>query len=122
MTFKERLPYYLFGLVIGIILVVFIWNKKGTEFNYGPNSRLLKNIRIKNRVFSNEALFSLQSKNLDTSVVSKILKNGNADMWNKVKLDTCIRYEIKGKKEQKNVTLTIKNCDSTAFIEKIIID
>lgn len=122
MTFKERLPYYLFGLVIGIILVVFIWNKKGTEFNYGPNSRLLKNIRIKDRVFSNEALFSLQSKNLDTSVVSKILKNGNADMWNKVKLDTCIRYEIKGKKEQKNITLTIKNCDSTAFIEKIIID
>ena len=122
MTFKQRLPYYLFGLGIGIIVVIFIWNKKGTEFNYGPNSRVLKNIRIKNRVFSNEALSTLNSKDLDTSIVSKILKNGKADMWNKIQSDTCTEYNIKGKKELKNVTLTIKNCGTTAFVEKITID
>lgn len=122
MTFKQRLPYYLFGLAIGVIVVAFIWEKKGTEFNYGPNSRVLKNIRIKDRVFSDEALFSLQSKNLDTSIVSKILKNGNADLWNKIEIGPCKQYNIKGKKGLEHITLTVKNCESTAFVEKIIFE
>lgn len=123
MTFKQRLPYFLGGLTIGIIFVVFIWNKKGTQsFAYGPNARVLKNIRVKNRVFSSEALTILNSKEIDTATISQILKNGDADIWNKVKLDTCIQYTIEGRKELKNITLTIKNCDSTAFIEKIFIE
>ena len=52
MTFKQRLPYFLGGLTIGIIIVTFIWEKKGTEFNYGPNSRVLKNLSTKERVYS----------------------------------------------------------------------
>jgi hypothetical protein len=123
MTFKQRLPYFLGGLTIGIIFVIFIWNKKETEpFAYGPNSRVLKNIRIKNRTFSSEALTVLNTHGIDTSHISQILKNGNVDLWNKVKLDTCFQYDIKGRKDLKNVTLTIKNCDSTAFIEKITIE
>ena len=105
-----------------MIVVVFIWDKKGTEFNYSPNSRLLKNIRIKDRVFSDEALFSLQSKNLDTSIVSKILRNGDADMWNKVKIGDCTQYQIKGERDLKYITLTVKNCKSTAFVEKVIFE
>ncbi len=122
MTFKQRLPYYLFGFLIGIIVVLFIWNKKGTEFNYGPNARVLKNIRTKTQVFSIDIESSLASKQIDTSTITKILKNGDVDMWNKVKIDTCTTYSISGKKELKNMILTVKNCDSIAFIEKIEIN
>jgi hypothetical protein len=122
MTFRERLPFFLGGLIIGIIVVIFFFGKKNTSFDYGPNARVLKNIRIKDRIYSEEALTNLNLKKLDTSIVSKILKNGDADMWNKVKIDTCTQYQIKGKKELKNITLTINNCDSVAFIEKIIIE
>ncbi|PHQ56636.1 MAG: hypothetical protein COC16_02930 [Lutibacter sp.] len=122
MTFKQRLPYFLGGLTIGVIFVLFIWNKKETEpFAYSPNSRILKNIRIKNRLFSAEVLTFINSYKVDTSQISQILKNGNVDVWNKEKLEGCIRYRIKGRKDLKNVTLTIKNCDSTATIEKITI-
>ncbi|MFD0762162.1 hypothetical protein ACFQZW_08715 [Lutibacter aestuarii] len=122
MTFKERLPFFLGGLVIGIIVVIFFFGKKNTSFDYGPNARVLKNIRTKDRVFSEKAITVLNSKKIDTAAISQILKSGNVDMWNKLKKDSCTQYEIKGTKDLQNITLTIKNCDSTAFIEKITIE
>jgi hypothetical protein len=124
MTFKQRLPYFLGGLTIGIIFVIFIWNKKETEpFAYSPNSRVLKNIRIKNRTYSSEALTVLNTHSIDTSHISQILKNGNVDLWNKIKLDSCLyQYNIRGIKDLKNITLTIVNCDSIATIKNIIVE
>ena len=122
MTFKQRLPYFLGGLTIGIIVVVFVLGKKDTSFDYLPNARVLKNIRIKNRAFSDDAMSVLNTRKIDTAAISQILKNGNVDIFNKIKLDSCIYYDIKGKKELKNITLTVKNCDRTASIEKIIIE
>jgi hypothetical protein len=123
MTFKQRLPYFLGGLTIGIIFVVFVFNKKNTTFDYGPNARVLKNIRVKERIYSKEALSIMNIHNLDTSTISNILKNGNVDIRNKIKLDSCLyQYNIRGNKEFKNIVLTVKNCDSTAFIEKLIIE
>lgn len=120
MTFKQRLPYFLGGLTIGIIFVIFIWNKKGTQsFDYGPNARVLKNIRIKNRVFSSKSLSIINSNKIDTATVSQILKNGDVDIWNKIKLDTCMQYNVKGLKDLKNITLTVINCNSTATINNI---
>ena len=49
-------------------------------------------------------------------------KKGNVDIYNKIRLDSCFLYDIKGKKELKNITLAVKNCDRTASIEKIIIE
>ena len=120
MTFKQRLPYFLGGLTIGIIFVVFIWNKKGTQsFSYMPNARILKNIRIKNRVFSSDVLTLINTKKIDTADISQILKNGNVDIWNKIKLDTCIEYKITEEIDLKDITLTVINCDSTAIIKHI---
>ena len=108
MTFKQRLPYFLGGLIIGITVVVFVLGKKDTSFDYLPNARVLKNIRIKNRVFSDDVLTVLNSRKIDTAVISQILKKGNVDIFNKIRLDSCIQYDIKGKKELKNIILTVK--------------
>lgn len=121
MTFKQRLPFFLGGLTVGIIIVVFFLGKKNTTFDYGPNARLLKNIRLKERIFSNEALSTLKTFEIDTATISQILKDGDADMWNKVKLDTCIQYSITGNNGLKHISIIVKNCDSVAFIEKITI-
>jgi hypothetical protein len=122
MTFKQRLPYFLGGLILGIIVVIFFLGKKNTSFDYLPNARVLKNIRIKNRMFSEEALYTLNTAKIDTAVISQILKKGNVDNLNKIRLDSCIQYNIKGEKEFKNISLTVKNCDSIAFIENITIE
>jgi len=123
MTFRQRLPYFLGGLTIGIIVVIFFWGKKDTTFDYGPNARVLKNLRVKERLFSQDALTMLSSKKIDTANISQILMNGDVDIMNKIKLDSCLyQYNITGVKDLKNVTLTVINCDSTATIDKIIID
>jgi len=120
MTFKQRLPYFLGGLTIGIIIVTFIFNKKNTTFEYGPNARVLKNLRTKERIISKEAISTLSFYNLDTAAISKILTYGDVDLLNKVKLDTCLyQYTIQGKQELENILITVKNCDSTIYIEKI---
>lgn len=122
MNFKQRLPYFLVGLTLGIIAVYFVLDKKNTTFDYGPNARVLKNISIKNHIFSEDVKTVILSKQIDTAQISMILKKGNADIWNKIKMDTCIQYNIKGRRDLKNITLTVKNCDSMAFIEKIMIE
>jgi len=123
MTFKQRLPFFLGGLTIGIIIVIFVFGKKNTTFDYGPNARVLKNLRTKERIYSENALNILNtSSKIDTAVISQILKKGNVDLMNKIKLDSCLyQYNIKGKKELKNIVLTVINCDSTAIIENISI-
>jgi hypothetical protein len=122
MTFKQRLPYFLVGLTLGIIAVFFVFDKKETTFDYGPNARVLKNISIKKHIYSKDVNAAVLTKQIDTAQISKILKKGNVDIWNKIKMDTCIQYNIKGRRELKNMTLTVKNCDSIAFIEKIMIE
>lgn len=122
MTFKQRLPYFLVGLTIGIIAVIFVFDKKETTFDYGPNARVLKNISIKKHIYSEAVKTSILTKQIDTAQISWILKKGNVNIWDKIKLDTCIQYDIKGRRELKSITLMVKNCDSTAFIEKIIIE
>jgi hypothetical protein len=122
MTFKQRLPYFLGGLGIGIVLVFFFLGKKNTSFDYGPNARVLKNIRIKNPVYSNNALEFITLQSLDTALITTILNNGNVDIWNKIKTDSCIRYDIKGRKDLKHITITVDNYNSKAIIEAIAID
>ena len=123
MTFKQRLPFFLVGLIIGTIIVIFIWGKKNTTFDYGPNARVLKNINSKERIFSEKVLTILNTKLIDTAKISQILKNGNVDLPNKIKLDSCLyKYNIKGKQELKNITLTITNCETMAIIEDINIE
>ena len=124
MTFKQRLPFFLGGLTIGIIIVVFVFGKKNTTFDYGPNARVLKNIRIKERVFSEKALTILNtSSEIDTANISEILRKGNVDLSNKIKLDSCLyKYNIQGKQDLKNITLTVTNCETMAIIEDIKIE
>jgi len=123
MTFKQRLPYFLGGLIIGFIVVVFIWGKKNTTFDYGPNARVLKNLRIKDRVFSKEAMDVMHFYHLDTALVTNLFQHGNVDLGNKIKLDTCLyQYNIEGKNKLQHITLTVKNCDSVVYIEKIIVE
>ena len=42
---------------------------------------MLKNIRIKNRIYTAEANAFLNSNTIDTATVSQILKNGNVNIW-----------------------------------------
>ena len=47
MSLMRRLGYYLGGFSIGLILLAFFLSGKRTSCDYGPEARVLKNIRTK---------------------------------------------------------------------------
>jgi hypothetical protein len=79
MKFTHRLAYYLFGLTLGGMLVVFIFNKRGQDFCYLPNCRALKNIREKGLVISKEANIALTTSGVTQDDVMKSLEYGDID-------------------------------------------
>ena len=79
MKLKHRLAYYLFGLTMGGFLVVFIFNKRGQDFCYLPNCRVLKDLRTKGLIMSEEAQAKLDAKWVTKEDLQKSLEYGDVD-------------------------------------------
>lgn len=119
----KRFGYYLVGLSIGSIAVYFFWQKKEATFDYGMDARTLKTIRIRERLYSEEAKKSMIEYNIDTVKISKILYTGDIDFGKgKPRQKPCAEYYVTGKKELENVSLYITRCDSSATIDKVIVE
>lgn len=119
----RRVGFYLGGLSIGLIIFAFLVKGRGVkcEFDYLPNARTLKNIRIKERMFSPEIRQLLDNNVIDTADISNILKYGDVDFSrSNIQVDdTCKLYVIEALLKNKDIELTVHNCDSTALIQKI---
>jgi len=122
MKFVHRLAYYGLGLFFGIVILIFFLGGKRTSCDYSPNARVLKNIRIKKRQFSENSLNFFQSNNIDTSAVSEILSKGDVD-FNESDTDAqpCNIYIVSGESNSRSIELEIENCDSTATVKNVII-
>ncbi|WP_397446960.1 DUF4258 domain-containing protein [Polaribacter sp. R77954] len=119
----KRIGYFLVGVSISSIGVYFFWQKKNATFDYGMDARTLKTIRIKKRIFSDGAKKVMQNSNIDTTAVATILYTGDVNFGkSKPRQKPCASYYITGKKELENISLYVTRCDSTATIDKIIID
>ena len=103
MSFLKRLYFFLFGLSIGIIILIFIMNKKDTRFNYSPNKRVLNDIYKKNWVFKND-------KNSISKEIFFLDFDVNFSKSN-TKIDSCKVYYI----ESETKSFNVKNCEKSAF-------
>lgn len=122
MKFVHRLAYYGLGLFFGIVILIFFLGGKKTSCDYSPNARVLKNIKIKERHFSSNSMNFFETNNIDTSIVSLILKDGDVD-FNKSNTEAkpCNIYFVSGETDQNILELEIENCDSIATIKKAYI-
>lgn len=120
MKFIHRLGYYLGGFAIGLIILAFFLSGKRASCDYSPDARVLKNIRIKERIYSAEALAAMQQYNVDTLDISRILNRGDVDFSrSNTDLDSCKTYWVTGQKENEMYELLFENCDSIATLQKI---
>lgn len=120
MKLAARLAYYSVGFFIGIMILMFFLSGKKTSCDYGPDARVLKNIRIKNKTYEPSVLLFLKENQLDTSVVKNILNSGDVDFSNSnTKLDSCKIYAVEGEVDNKNLILRIENCENQATIQQI---
>ncbi len=117
MKLAYRLVYFSGGFLIGIALLFFILSGKKTSCAYGPESRTLKNIRLKERAFSEETLTILRENKMDTSAVSVLLEDGDVLFSeSQTKLDSCNQYVIEGEISEKTLKITVQNCEKLATV------
>ncbi|MDE1206791.1 DUF4258 domain-containing protein [Tenacibaculum larymnensis] len=123
MQWLKRVGYYLIGIALGSLVVLFIWKGKDVSFDYGMDARTLKTIRIKKRLFSDNAQQILATSKIDTATISTILNHGDVNFGkSKPRLKPCAEYFITGKDSLNHIDLYVIRCDSTATIDKITIN
>ncbi|KXN98078.1 hypothetical protein LS48_13220 [Aequorivita aquimaris] len=117
MKLAYRLAYFSSGFLIGIALLFFILSGKKTSCAYGPESRTLKNIRLKERAFSESTLQILRENKMDTSAISILLDDGDVLFSeSNTELDSCRIYVIEGEISEKNLKITVENCEKLATV------
>lgn len=113
MKLIHRFGYYLGGFAVGLIFLAFFLSGKRTSCDYGPEARVLKNIRIKPMTYSESVSDKLASFKLDSTAINNILSYGDVNFkLSNTKLDSCKTYHIEGIHNEKEVVLNIANCDS----------
>lgn len=122
MKLAYRLAYFSGGFLIGIALLFFILSGKKTSCSYGPQSRTLKNIRVKERAFSENTLQVLTENQMDTSAISYLLKDGEVIFSeSNTKADPCQEYVIEGDISERNLKIKVENCDTLATVIEAVI-
>ena len=117
MKFIHRVGFYLGGLSTGIIFLMFFFSGKKTSCDYGPNSRVLKNINSKKIKFSQDVIDLMSELMLDTITVNNILKEGSVVFSeSQPQLEGCKIYTIK----KNEIKLIVENCNKLALVKEIV--
>ncbi|WP_421802795.1 DUF4258 domain-containing protein [Flagellimonas sp.] len=121
MAFLKRLGWYLVGLSIGLIFLVFFLKKKsgeeGLDFCYFPNCRVLKDMRSKTLTFSK----SLPEQYRDTLMIQFFLEDGDVDFGKSdTKSEPCKTYFISHEYNGKELEMEAKNCEKEIMVENIV--
>ena len=120
MNLLQRFGYYLVGLSIGLVIVFFFFKEKGTTFDYGFDARVLKSIRIKKIIYAEMVVSELTKNNLDSTAINHILKKGDVNFSESLpRQKPCAIYNIEGDFNNKDMVLTVENCDSIATITNL---
>ncbi|WP_422104542.1 hypothetical protein [Winogradskyella sp.] len=117
MKFTQRLAYYLSGFAIGLVILMFFLNGKDASCDYGPNARTVKNISSKPIAYSDDARDFVANNAMDSLTIVNLIKYGRVDFTrSNTTLDSCKIYHIDNSYKQRDMELTVENCDSIAKI------
>jgi hypothetical protein len=116
----KRVGYYLIGVALGSILVLFIWKGKDVSFPYGPNARTLRSIQKKQIEYSASAELIMNKAEIDTTYVQAVILSGEVDFdKSKPRIKPCAEYFISGSHNEKNIDIYVRRCDSIATIQTV---
>jgi hypothetical protein len=123
MKFIHRLGYYLGGFSIGLIFLAFFLSGKRASCDYGPDARVLKNIGLKQLTYSEVSKEMISTRQIDTTTIALILKHGDVNFSkSNTDLETCKIYVVYKTVEEKEIELTIENCETIATVKNISIE
>ena len=117
MKLIQRIGYYLGGFSLGLVILAFFLNGKKTSCSYGPDARVLKNIRLKKMVYSSDTQTQLANYQLDSTAINYVLKKGDINFTkSNTRQKACGIYIVEGDYKEQDIILTVENCDSMAII------
>jgi len=118
MSTRKRIIYFALGLIIGVIFVQIIFNKKDVSFDYLPNDRVLKTLRTKQRQFDQKALNFFQNEQIDTSKIEYFLTEAEVNFdESRQREKPCNFYQIESEYKTTKLGIQIKNCDTIVTIQ-----
>ncbi len=105
MDFSKKIKLFSFGLLLGTFFLITFLNGKKVSCNYGPESRVIKNLKQKKWIFENKKIA------LDSFSVIDFLENSKVN-FNKsnTKKDSCRVYYLKGVRRYKEIIINAVNC------------
>lgn len=117
MNIFQRFGYYLGGFSIGLVILAFFFNGKKTSCSYGPDARVLKNIRIKKMVYSDGIEAKLLENKLDSVAVNYVLRKGDINFSKSdAQKKPCAVYLVEGDYNDQDIELTVENCEEVATV------
>nr|WP_294939508.1 DUF4258 domain-containing protein [uncultured Flavobacterium sp.] len=121
MKLVHRLAYYLFGLLLGGMFLVFFFQKKKTEFCYMPNCRVLKDLRSKPITYSKEAEAKLKEKWVTIEDIKNCLQYGDVDFdKSNIAYENGKLYIIEGKNtKDEEITVEMVNYSERVVLKDI---
>lgn len=109
MKLVHRIGYYLVGLSLGIVIVSFVFSGKKTTCNYGPNARVLADLKKKKLL--SKPLLQIEGKTLDSLVFRELLERSKVNFSkSNTQLDSCKIYRVESNYKGANYWLDIENC------------
>ena len=117
MTLFQRFKRYLFGVLLGLILVYFFFGDRGEVLTaWMPNERVLKRLRETKLILPDSVQCQLKCFQLDTTAVSTLLDEGDvlfaeSDTQSEPKV-----YRVQFEQRTPPLELTFSCTDSTSTV------
>ena len=121
MGLTKRLLTFGIGFFIGVMLLIFFWNKKDVSFNYGPDARVISQILKKEKqIVEPDVKDFLQVRNIDSSRFREIIRNADINFSkSKQHQKPCREFYLESEFERQSIEFQVKLCDSLAKYYRI---
>lgn len=120
MNLIKRIGFYLGGFSIGLVILAFFLSGKKTSCAYGPEARVIKNINTKTLHFSDTIHLLISERKVDSATIKNAILKGDVDFSkSNTRQKPCGIYAIESYIDDKEVILTVENCDSIATLQNI---
>ncbi|MBS1548892.1 MAG: DUF4258 domain-containing protein [Bacteroidetes bacterium] len=115
----RKLKFFFIGFIPGLILVLFILNKKGASCSYFPNDRVRAETATKKFVFSTEFQQAMQENKIDEKFIKdSILVNGTIDFdKSKAQAEPCAEYLLLYPKKNPRLEIYYGKCKDEALFK-----
>ena len=114
MDTPKKLKFFSFGLLLGTFFLFTFLNGKKLSCNYGPESRVINNLKQKKWVYKRKNI------NQDTLDLIDFLENSKV-IFNKsnTRKDSCRVYRIRGLGKYQEIIINAENCSKVVNAELI---